>query len=136
MVGEHNSWNFRSLSRDKSKTLQLEGFNLHSIPTQSRRVAILTVWLPKQILVTISCDIGLSPKQAIDQYKLSSLYGQCSNPSRTASRKRRSEQEPDETMSKITISNTINISSKNKKSNSSFVYSISVSLTVIMFFLF
>merc|ERR1711953_1416207 len=64
--------------------------------------------------LTISCDIGLSPKQTIDQYKLSSLYGQCSNPSRTASRKRRSEPDTDETMSKITISNTINISKKNK----------------------
>lgn len=86
--------------------------------------------------LTISCDIGLSPKQTIDQYKLSSLYGQCSNPSRTASRKRRSEPDTDETMSKITISNTINISKKNKKTNSSLGYSISVPLTVIMFFLF
>ena len=87
--------------------------------------------------VTISCDIRLAPKQTVDQYELSSLYGQCDIPSRS-SRKRRSEPE-DEDLSKITITKAINISSKksNEKSNSFLNHcSFSIALIVIaMFFL-
>ena len=86
--------------------------------------------------VTISCDIRLAPKQTVDQYELSSLYGQCDIPSRS-SRKRRSEPE-DEDLSKITITKAINISSKktNEKSNSFPNHcSFSVALIVIAMFL-
>ena len=81
--------------------------------------------------VTISCDIGLAPKQSANQYKLSSLYGQCDVPSRSSSRRKRSEPE-DEDLSKFAISKTINIPSKsNKKSNALRNHSFSVSLAII-----
>ena len=86
-------------------------------------------------LVTISCDIGLAPKQSVNQYKLSSLYDQCDVPSRSSSRKRRSEPEVED-LSKITIAKTINISKKsNEKSNSFLFHSFSVALIVIAMFL-
>ena len=85
-----------------------------------------------KISVTISCEIGLSPKQSINQYKLSALYGQCDIPSRSSSRKRRNEPE-DEDLSKITISKTIDISSKEsiEKSNAFRNHAFAVSLIVI-----
>ena len=86
--------------------------------------------------MTISCDIRLAPKQTVDQYELSSIYGQCDIPSRSSSRKRRSKPE-DEDLSKITITKAINISSKksNEKSNSFLNHSFSVALIVIVIFL-
>ena len=88
------------------------------------------------IEVTISCDIGLSPKQTVNQYKLSALYGQCDVSSRSSSRKRRSELDGED-LSKINISKTIKISSKksNKKSNALRNHSFAVSLIVIAMFL-
>ena len=84
--------------------------------------------------VTISCDIRLAPKQAVDQSELSSLYGQCDVPPRISPRKRSSK--PNEDLSKITISKTINISSKsNEKSNAFGDHSFTVSLIVIAMFL-
>jgi len=81
--------------------------------------------------VTLSCDIGLAPKQTDNQYKLSSLYGQCDVPTRSSSRKRKSEPD-DEDLSKITISKTINISSKsNEKSHASQNHAFAISLIVI-----
>ena len=86
--------------------------------------------------MTFSCDIGLTPKQSADQYKLSELYGQCDVPSRSSSRKRRSEPE-NKDLSKITISKTINISPKksNEKSNASRNQPFAVFLMVIAIFL-
>ena len=85
--------------------------------------------------MTISCDIGLAPKQTTSQYKLTSLYGQCNIPSRSSSRKRRSEPD-EEDFSKINISKTFNISSKsNKKSNAFRNHSFSVALIIIGMFL-
>lgn len=65
------------------------------------------------VLVTISCDIRLSPKQEIDQYKLSNVYGPCMDPYRPETaesniaidlngRKKRSEAE----VTRLTISAT------------------------------
>ena len=120
-------------------------FNFQILINVSFRSHLLNSHLPlysyKQsfnimILVTISCDIGLSPKQTANQYKLSALYGQCDVPSRSSSRKRRSE--PDgEDLSKINISKTIKVSSKksNKKSNALRNHSFAVSLIVIAMFL-
>ena len=85
--------------------------------------------------MTISCDIGLAPKQTASQYKLTSLYGQCNIPSRSSSRKRRSEPD-EEDFSKINISKTFNISSKsNEKSNAFRNHSFSVALIIIGMFL-
>ena len=86
--------------------------------------------------MTISCDIGLAPKQTVNQYKLSSLYGQCDIPSRSSSRKRRSEPEVED-LSKISITKTIKISSKksNEKSNSFLNHYFSVAFIFIAMFL-
>ena len=86
--------------------------------------------------MTFSCDIGLTPKQTADQYKLSELYGQCDVPSRSSSKKRRSEPEEAD-LSKIRISKTINISSKmsNERSNAIRNHALAVSLIVIAIFL-
>jgi len=76
------------------------------------QLAELTVFqFPDSNQLTISCDIGLSPKQTVDEYKLSTLYGQCDLPSRSSSRKRRSQPD-EEDLSKITISRTIDIGEK------------------------
>jgi len=68
----------------------------------------------KLVSVTIACDIGLSPKQKVNRYKLNSLYGQCDKPTRTATRKRRGIDDnfSDQKISDIKISKTINISTK------------------------
>ena len=88
-----------------------------------------------KISVTISCEIGLSPKQSINQYKLSALYGQCDIPSRSSSRKRRSEPE-DEDVSKISISKTIKISKKSNQKSSEFQkHTFALSLVIIAMFL-
>ena len=63
------------------------------------------------ISVTLSCDISLSPKRAIDDYKLGSLYGQCSNPLRTSSNKKRRSTENEDIL-KLTMTDTIKISSR------------------------
>lgn len=62
---------------------------------------------PNEDYVTISCDIRLTPKQEIEDYKLSNAYGPCSNPLRTGFRRRkRSEAE----ITHLTISATQRIS--------------------------
>ena len=81
------------------------------------------------ISVTLSCEISLSPKRAIDDYKLGSLYGQCNNPLRTSNKKRRSTGNED--LQKLTMTNTIKVSSL--ESNDSQIYSLSVFLTCILF---
>ena len=82
------------------------------------------------ILVTLSCEISLSPKRMIDDYELDSLYGTCSNPSRTSSNKRR-RSTGNEDMPKLTMTNTIKFSSR--ESNASPFYSLSVSMTCVLF---
>ena len=45
-------------------------------------------------LVTISCDIRLTPKQEIDAYNLNNAYGPCTHPLRNGNgRRKRSEAE-------------------------------------------
>ena len=45
-------------------------------------------------LVTISCDIRLTPKQEIDRYNLNNAYGPCTHPLRNGNgRRKRSEAE-------------------------------------------
>ena len=85
------------------------------------------------ISVTLSCEISLSPKRAIDDYKLGSLYGQCNNPLRTSSNKKR-RSTGNEDISKLTMTNTIKISSR--ESNGSKIDSLSVLMICILFGLF
>ena len=63
--------------------------------------------IKKICLVTISCDIRLTPKQEIDDYNLNYAYGSCTNPPRNGNgRKKRSEAEE----THLTISATQRIS--------------------------
>ena len=78
--------------------------------------------------VTLSCEISLSPKRAIDDYKLDSLYGSCSNPLRSSNKKRRSTGNEDN--AKLTLTNTIKISSR--ESNASSIYSLSVTIACVI----
>lgn len=58
----------------------------------SYQLAQITLFqFPETPEITVSCDINLSPKQCLDQYKLSTLFGACNEPSRTLTndRKRR-----------------------------------------------
>ena len=98
----------------------------------------------------------MSPKQFIEQYKLSSLYGGCEIPPRDSfisaeaadalnslsslARKKRSLQNDDSfdnDNSKLTITKTINISKKsNTKSNASRNYTFSIAISVIAILMF
>lgn len=90
--------------------------------------------------MTIACDIGLAPKQSVDQYALSNLYDQCEIPSRLSqtqtSRKKRNDKN-DSDVSKITLSKTINISSRETKeiSNAFKYHSFAISFLVTAMFL-
>jgi len=61
----------------------------------SYQLAELTLFqFPNTTEITIACDIALRPRQAIDAYNLSNIYGQCDIPSRASSpRKRRSNED-------------------------------------------
>ena len=86
--------------------------------------------------MTVSCDIGLAPKQTVELYELSNLYGQCKMPSRSSgiqsSRKKRNKHN-DENFSRITLRKTIDISSRKSKetSNAFGNHLFSISLIVI-----
>ena len=106
--------------------------------------------------MTISCNIGLSPKESIEQYKLEYLYGYCEIPSRPLSisaddedaldsisslaRKKRSLQNDDSfdnDNSKQKITKTVNISKKSSTKSNAFrnnTFSISFSVIAILMF--
>ena len=91
---------------------------------------IRIVRIENSISVTLSCEISLSPKRAIDEYKLGSLYGQCNNPLRTSSNKRR-RSTGNEDIAKLTMTNTIKVGSR--ESNGSHIYSVSFFMTCVLF---
>ena len=90
-------------------------------------------------LVTVSCEISLSPKQTADQYKLSN----CNVPARTSGisfvRKRRDSDDvlSQENISKMTISRTIDTFSRRpSEASTAFEYHLlSVSLCIATLYL-
>ena len=96
-------------------SFQLAEMTLFKFPNSDERKPIFYTW-PKfqhltHISVTVSCEIALSPKQAIDENKLSFKYGQCNNPSRTLTYRKRREVETYENL-KFTMKNTVKLSSQ------------------------
>ena len=123
-----SSLNFRGATRAIFKLL-CSFLPLSAFKTILAVYCQLVPWLLKHISVTVSCEIALSPKQAIDENKLSFKYGKCNNPSRTLTYRKRREVETHENF-KFTMKNTVKLSSQ--KSDASRTHLLTILIISVM----
>ena len=91
---------------------QLFEFTLFKFPNEDYgKLGCWNIWRTNS-LVTISCDIRITPKQELYEYTLMNAYGSCTNPPRfwESGNRRRKRSEAEETH--LTISATQRISEK------------------------